>query len=194
MTCPRCGQPLTDDARVCSSCGEPLGDPSPGSDSGLPAAAPAARRSVIYAGFWLRAVAYLVDVLLLTMIGVTAILMPLLARGAIPRDKPWFLFTEQTRQVMAIQLLFNLLSWLYFASFESSRWQATPGKRMLGLVVTDLTGRRITFARASGRFFGKFISQLLLFVGYVMAGFTPRKQALHDLLASCLVIRRPRQS
>jgi uncharacterized RDD family membrane protein YckC len=183
---------LPDDTQVCPSCGNRTDHYS--DSANLETAAPAARRSVVYAGFWLRGVAYLIDVVLLTMIGGAAILMPLLARGAIPADKPWFLFTEQTRQVLAIQLLFNMLSWLYFASFESSAWQATPGKRMLGLVVTDLAGRRITFLRASGRFFGKFISQLLLFFGFVMAGITPRKQALHDILASCLVVRRPRQS
>lgn len=178
--------------RVCASCGEPV-DPSSGADP-VANATPAVRRSVVYAGFWLRAVAYFIDVLLLTMIAGTTILMPLFAKGAIPADKPWFLLTEQSRQVFAIQLLFYMVCWLYFASFESSPWQATPGKKMLGLVVTDAAGRRITFARASGRFFGKFVSQLLLFFGFVMAGFTPRKQALHDLLASCLVLRKPKQS
>jgi uncharacterized RDD family membrane protein YckC len=195
LICRRCGQELTEGVRACASCGELVGDHPPTSEPELAATArPAVRRSVVYAGFWLRAVAYLIDVVLLTMVGGMAILMPLLAKGAIPADKPWFLVTEQTRQVIAIQLLFNMVSWLYFASFESSVWQATPGKRILGLIVVDLAGRRISFARASGRFFGKFISQLLLFFGFVMAGFTPRKQALHDLLASCLVIRRPKQS
>lgn len=154
---------------------------------------PAVRRAAVYAGFWLRAVAYFVDVVLLTTIGVATILLPLLAKGAIPADNPWFLFSGANRQIVAIQLLIYMLSWLYFASFESSAWQATPGKRMMRLVVTDLEGRRITFARASGRFFGKFISQFLLFFGFVLAGFTPRKQALHDILAKCLVLRRPNQ-
>jgi uncharacterized RDD family membrane protein YckC len=64
------------------------------------------------------------------------------------------------------------------------------GKKALGLEVTDLQGRRISFARATGRFFGRIISGLILAIGFIMAGFTERKQALHDILAGCLVIRR----
>jgi len=73
---------------------------------------------------------------------------------------------------------------------ESSVWQATLGKKTLGLRVTDLQGNRISFGRASGRFFGRIISGLTLFIGYIMAGFTEKKQALHDIIASCLVIRQ----
>jgi uncharacterized RDD family membrane protein YckC len=81
--------------------------------------------------------------------------------------------------------------WLYFAYLESGEKQATWGKQILGIYVTDLAGYRITFARASGRFFAKLISGLIpLGIGYVMAGFTERKQALHDMIASCLVLRR----
>jgi len=182
---------LPDGTRVCPSCGEPV---SSSYEPDIRAGAfPTASRPVVYAGFWLRALAYFLDVVLLTVIGVATILLPLFAKGAIPQDNPWFLFGAPSRQIVAIQLLIYMLSWLYFASFESSSWQATPGKRMVGLVVTDIEGRRITFARASGRFFGKFISQFLLFLGYVLAGFTPKKQALHDILAKCLVIRKPAQ-
>jgi uncharacterized RDD family membrane protein YckC len=81
--------------------------------------------------------------------------------------------------------------WLYYALFESSTWQATPGKKVLGLFVTDLNGNRISFAHASGRFFAKLISGLIPFgIGYMMAGFTAKKQALHDLIAGCLVLRK----
>ena len=81
--------------------------------------------------------------------------------------------------------------WLYFAYLESGEKQATWGKQMLGLYVTDLSGNRMTFARASGRFFAKIVSGLIpLGIGYIMAGFTERKQALHDMIASCLVLRR----
>ena len=77
--------------------------------------------------------------------------------------------------------------WLYYALFESSSWQATPGKSLLGLYVTDLQGRPITFARATIRHFAKIISSLTFLVGYILAGFTEKKQALHDMIASCLV-------
>jgi uncharacterized RDD family membrane protein YckC len=73
---------------------------------------------------------------------------------------------------------------------ESSAKQATVGKMALGLVVTDLNGNRITFARATGRYFGKALSSLILHIGYLMAGFTPKKQALHDIIAECLVVKQ----
>lgn len=79
--------------------------------------------------------------------------------------------------------------WLYFALFESSRFQATPGKRAMGIVVTDLAGRRISLGRASLRYVGKLLSGLILMLGFVMAFFSPRKQALHDRLAATLVLR-----
>ena len=81
--------------------------------------------------------------------------------------------------------------WLYFAYLESGEKQGTWGKQMLGLYVTDLAGNRISFGRASGRFFAKIITGLIpLGIGYIMAGITERKQALHDMIASCLVLRR----
>jgi len=84
-----------------------------------------------------------------------------------------------------------VLVWLYFAMMESSVYQATLGKMALGLQVTDRQGNRIGFARASGRFFGKIVSGMILLIGYMMAGWTERKQALHDMLADTLVVRKP---
>lgn len=80
--------------------------------------------------------------------------------------------------------------WLYFALFESSRFQATPGKRAMGIVVTDVAGRRISLGRASLRYVGKFLSGFILMIGFVMAFFSSQKQALHDRLAGTLVLRR----
>jgi len=81
--------------------------------------------------------------------------------------------------------------WLDYAWMESSEKQATLGKLALGLVVTNTEGRRISFGRASGRFFAKMITGLIpLGIGYIMAGFTERKQALHHMIASCLVVKK----
>jgi len=82
--------------------------------------------------------------------------------------------------------------WLYHAIQESGQHQATPGKRLIGLRVTDLSGNRISFARASARYFAKFPSFFLLLTGYLIQPFTARKQALHDILAGTLVVLNPR--
>jgi uncharacterized RDD family membrane protein YckC len=83
----------------------------------------------------------------------------------------------------------TLVNWIYEAALESSSYQATLGKMALGLKVTDLEGRRISFARATGRHFAKILSGLMFFIGFIMAGFTQRKQALHDMIAGTLVVR-----
>jgi uncharacterized RDD family membrane protein YckC len=83
-----------------------------------------------------------------------------------------------------------IFTWIYYAGFESSHLGATPGKWALGIYVTDLEGKRISFGRASGRYFGKIVSGLILGIGYMMAGFTEKFQALHDTMADCLVWKK----
>jgi len=87
------------------------------------------------------------------------------------------------------ETLYFCAFWIYEAAMESSSRQATLGKMAMGLKVTDEQGRRISFARATGRYFSKIISGMILFIGYIMAGFTARKQALHDMIAGTLVMR-----
>jgi uncharacterized RDD family membrane protein YckC len=83
-----------------------------------------------------------------------------------------------------------LAGWLYYAYFESSEWQGTVGKKVMNLMVTDLEGNRLTFGRASGRYFARYITKLIpLGIGFILAGITEKKQALHDMIASCLVLR-----
>jgi uncharacterized RDD family membrane protein YckC len=96
---------------------------------------------------------------------------------------------------IAMMLVFVLISiliqWLYHAYLESGEKQATWGKQALGIYVTDLMGNRVTFGRASGRFFAKIVTGMIpLGIGDIMAGFTERKQALHDMMAGSLVLRR----
>jgi uncharacterized RDD family membrane protein YckC len=83
-----------------------------------------------------------------------------------------------------------VLNWLYFTLLESSQKQATLGKMALGIVVTDVNGSRITFGRANGRYWSKIVSALILLVGYLMAAFTEKKQALHDMMSGCLVVQK----
>jgi uncharacterized RDD family membrane protein YckC len=89
-----------------------------------------------------------------------------------------------------VQCTLLILIWLYFALLESSSKQATIGKMVMRIKVTNLSGKRISFGRATGRFFGKFISMYILFIGFLMPLWTSRKQALHDMIAKCLVIKK----
>jgi uncharacterized RDD family membrane protein YckC len=82
-----------------------------------------------------------------------------------------------------------MCGWLYFAILETMK-QATPGKMIVGIKVTDMNGTPITFGRATGRYFAKIISSLTFGVGYIMAAFTQQKQALHDIISGCLVVDR----
>ena len=94
--------------------------------------------------------------------------------------------------IFAALVAYLLAAWLYYAWMESSVSQGTLGKMLLGIIVTDMQGEPITFGRATGRFFARIVTNLVpLFFGYFMAGFTAKKQALHDVLASCLVLRKP---
>jgi uncharacterized RDD family membrane protein YckC len=92
--------------------------------------------------------------------------------------------------ILTLAAIAAVAKWLYFAYLESGEKQATWGKQALGIYVTDLAGQRVTFGRATGRFFAKIVSGLIpLGIGFVMAGFTERRQALHDMIASTLVLR-----
>ncbi len=82
------------------------------------------------------------------------------------------------------------LGWGYFAYMESSENQATIGKMIMGIKVTDLDGCRISFATATGRYFSKILSSIILMIVYIMAAFTEKKQALHDMIAGTLVVEK----
>ncbi|HXW55781.1 MAG TPA: RDD family protein [Candidatus Cybelea sp.] len=152
-----------------------------------------------YAGFWLRLVAYIIDTALLGVGMLVVVFAAVAVVGAgflrnlgSDMDGADNLFAGiGILIVLGIAFLLLGAGWIYYAWFESSRHQATPGKLSLGLMVTDMQGRRVTFARASGRFFAKIITDLIpFFIGYILAGCTEKKQALHDMIASCLVLRR----
>jgi uncharacterized RDD family membrane protein YckC len=101
----------------------------------------------------------------------------------------WGGLLDEDNKITALkaQLIGMFLGILYEAVFLSSPWQATPGKRLLGLKVADLNGLPISFWRAFGRVAAKFLSSILL-IGYIMAFFTKDKRALHDLMAGTIVI------
>jgi len=159
---------------------------------------------VTYAGFWLRFVAHLIDGLILG-VGVFALVIPLVfltGLAATLESLPHRLEGMEGQPnpaligaILSLVFMFVivsvLLQWLYFAYLESGEKQATWGKQALGLYVTDVATERVSFGRASGRYFAKFISHMIpLGIGFIMAGVTERKQALHDMIAGCLVLRR----
>lgn len=207
MYCSKCGSEISASAAFCATCGEAVSSLAP-----VPAAPGAIATpqssvvpvysnagGVVYAGFWLRFVAYMIDAIV-SGIAFLILLVPLFvltgAGAGLGRIISGEDIGDDFGAFLGLGFIFGffgiilLVSWLYYALSESSSWQATLGKKMLNLKVTDLNGQPISFARASGRYFSKIITGMIpLFIGYIMAGFTEKKQAIHDMIASCLVLR-----
>jgi uncharacterized RDD family membrane protein YckC len=150
-----------------------------------------------YAGFWLRFCAVVVDwivVALPFLLIRAAFRVPRVAPVIGPNGAPVFSFSTFFPSGPLIScglpIIEYVVWWLYFTLMESSERQATLGKLAVGLKVTDMMGMRISYARANGRFFGKIVSFLTFYIGFMMAGWTQRKQALHDLMAETLVLKK----
>jgi uncharacterized RDD family membrane protein YckC len=207
MFCSKCGTNLASGAAFCQVCGTAaptsfaapalspagsLAEAPPVSPHWLP---PATR---VYAGFWLRVVACLIDSALLGAV-LGAIFVPIFLLGGFGAALQAMVHDHQPDPAAIVAFASSmalfagasiLAGWLYYAYFESSEWQGTVGKKVMNLVVTDLAGNRVTFGRASGRYFARYISKLIpLGIGFILAGITEKKQALHDMIASCLVLR-----
>jgi uncharacterized RDD family membrane protein YckC len=167
----------------------PTASAPPYSAPSLPYTIVAPVAGVRYGGFWIRVVAAIVDSIILRVVvaPVGIIFGALGLAGGIMTGVPHVGLHLLGGGVTVILLVFG--SWLYEAFMESSSYQATLGKMIFGMKVTDLHGNRISFARATGRHFARWLSALILFIGYIMVGFTERKQGLHDLLAGTLVQR-----
>ncbi len=187
MYCPKCGTYNQGDARFCSNCGASLESANNGI-SGV--------SFFHYAGFWRRFVAAFIDGIILWIVGIIMrnIILGFFLGSYMASDKYNILSSyiiDNTENIMSYIIIVNIvIAWLYYALFESSSKQATPGKMALGIMVTDLDGNKISFGRATGRYFSKIISFLTLLIGYIIAGFTKEKQALHDMIAGTLVIKK----
>jgi uncharacterized RDD family membrane protein YckC/Tfp pilus assembly major pilin PilA len=175
-----------DRAAVAAELGLP--PPAPRLDPYAAPASPVSERAasdaVVYAGFVRRLAALLLDRLILGVpLGVVFVLlvvamMPTLRNGRQPGPL----------LVLGFYALYFTVSALYHALQEASSAQATLGKRALGIKVTDDAGRRLTFAHALGRWFAAALSYLTAYVGFLMAAFSDRKRALHDIVAGTLVV------
>ena len=132
-----------------------------------------------YGGFWVRVVASVVDSIVLTL--VFGIVGALTGIDFFDNDPDRFDWAANGAEL--------LISWLYEALMTSSARGATLGKMAVGLRVVTEQGGRLTFARASGRFFAKIVSAIVLCIGFLMVAFTDRKRGLHDMIASTLVVK-----
>ena len=205
--CNKCGAQNVASAQFCSRCGAPtsptpvaptpsasfpgFGSPNqsaPYSPTVPSYAAVAPVAGVAYGGFWIRVVAAIIDFIILRIVvsPIKLIFGGLGLAGMMSGIHPVGL-AVLGGGLTVIALIFS--SWLYEAFMESSSYQATLGKMIFGMKVTDLYGNRISFGRATGRHFAKWLSGMILGIGYIMVAFTERKQGLHDLLAGTLVRR-----
>lgn len=179
LFCPKCGAENVAGAGNCAKCGAEL-------PNLIPITPDAPRQPLIptftvgYAGFWRRFVALIIDGMVMGAIGFVLSMITGYRMDVNANPHLSHLMYQNTFSM--------IISWLYYALMESSKYQGTLGKMALGIVVTDLNGYKVSFARATGRYFGKIISFMTLTIGFMMAGFTARKQALHDMIAGCLVL------
>ena len=209
MFCSRCGKEVEAGNQFCQFCGQEVAgavSAAPAVQSAPPAYVPSSvpvPAALPYAGFWERVAAYLIDGLILS-IPFGAVVVGLifafggfgmmLHRNAVdaPADPgaALALMAPMFGVLFLGMFVFIALQWLYFAGMESSERQATFGKSVMSLRVSNYEGRRISFGHATGRFFAKIVSGMIpLAIGYIMAAFTAKKQALHDLIAGTLVLK-----
>jgi uncharacterized RDD family membrane protein YckC len=199
QVCRSCGNRVLPDGKFCLFCGdvlvhfEKMSVPKRTAYQPIVEAVDDPPIATEYAGFWLRVWAGLIDVTL--EVTVTALLTVIVGFGLYWVGRSQGTAPEAMKYVtgfVSIPLL-TVGAWLYCAIAESSRWQATLGKRLMGLQVTTSDGERISFGQASVRHFMKFLSLFTLTVGFMMAGWTKRRQALHDMPSDCLVVRCPEE-
>jgi uncharacterized RDD family membrane protein YckC len=170
MYCAKCGAQNEDRAMYCQSCGTVFHAKAAPAGAYTAAASvpePPAASVGEYAGFWERFFAAVIDWFVLVC---GSVIIWIASFGTVP-------------------IAFIPMGWLYEALMTSSEWQATLGKRAMNIIVIGVDGGRISFLRATGRHFAKYISGFILFIGYIMAAFTERKQALHDMMAETFVVK-----
>lgn len=180
--CPACRTPNKTNARFCLNCGKPLTTAEktpyqpPTSHHAPPMSA-----DFIFAGFWKRFFAYWIDGI---VFGIIFLLFAISGVG-------WkTMGAGELTQVSILYFGFYFGWWMYFALMESSSSQATLGKRALGIKVTDMQGYQLSFMHAAGRQLAGVISSFTFTIGYLIAAFSGRKQALHDMIAGTVVVNK----
>lgn len=201
MICPRCGRQNSMDSLYCQGCGKLLADGGP---SGYPAAGypySSPQPPLNLAGIGARFLAALIDgvVIGIPIAIISTALSAIMAVRVIHRTsrEPSFntgMAVDTIGTFFAgfgfIMIVTLLLTWSYFALLESSSWQGTIGKKLMGIQVTDQQGLRISLGRATLRLVVKAFLSGWFLIGYIMAFFTQKKQTLHDLIAGTLVLNK----
>jgi uncharacterized RDD family membrane protein YckC len=192
MHCLRCGAKLAEDEVGCSKCGflEDIGNMK--SKKVEPKSTKGVSDKSIYAGFWWRGIALILDLLIL--IGGEALLAAIiggliLLMSAISGHHVDLHIIHSFAVGFGVVFAFAL-NWVYFTWFESSKYQATLGKKIIGLIVADLDGQIISLGGANIRYWSKAISALILFGGFWMMVFSKKKRTLHDLIAGTVVLKQ----
>jgi uncharacterized RDD family membrane protein YckC len=200
MFCPKCGKETDASGKFCQWCGADIAT-MPVNPVVAPEEEEEAPDIGVYAGLGRRLIAFIVDIILILIFDLVAMTVLGLTRGIqnayfyyvqhVPVDQ---LTNEGTMGALlgsiiaSYGMLLIVIPWLYYAGFESSKSQATPGKLLTHIVVTDMLGNKPTFARVTLRHFAKFISALIIFIGFLMIGLTQKRQGLHDRISGCLVL------
>jgi uncharacterized RDD family membrane protein YckC len=154
-----------------------------------------------YAGFGQRLVAIIIDSIIIGVVQ-SFVFIPILAAMGLgfasgaenmdmsDPDQAAGMIGTIMASMGAIWILAMVIQVLYFTFMESSKTQATIGKMALGLKVTDLEGNKLDFSKALIRNLCRLISNFTMLIGYIIAAFTEKKQALHDMIAGTLVLKK----
>lgn len=185
MFCPQCGATNNQESRFCVSCGKSL---SPHSEQAVKQPIKSTSYAQTYAGFWIRSLAAIIDGVLCEVLAIFLVLPLAFALGASMAETSTAAEIESAGEGLGY-VMGILIQWLWFTIAESSKWQASVGKKLLGLKVTDEQGQRIGFGKANARYWSKILSALILLIGFVMVAFTEKKQGLHDKIAGTLVVK-----
>jgi len=155
---------------------------APAAATGYANAAVVNGQDVVYAGFWKRYAAYFIDYILLTVVTLPLSMIINLTGAGSGNE------SVQVALTLVVMLLSMVISIGYYAGFHASRGGATLGKMAVGIKVVRGNGERISFLRAFCRYLATIVSSLILMIGFIMAAFTERKQALHDMMCDTLVV------
>ena len=200
MFCQRCGASIEGTPSYCPNCGAPVA-----AATAVAAAIPAAggfggalatpAPSVVYAGFWRRCGAFILDGVLLNVVTFPISMMFMLPMTASMRAMRSDDYSpEQFASFIGVYLMLagvsTVICWLYSALMIASVRQGTVGMLALGLTVTDLKGQRLSFARATGRYFATLVTGFTIGIGYLVMFFNERRQTLQDLIAGTVIVRK----